>query len=206
MRHNAEDRLSQQRNPAYRLASVTVDLWTAQNDLRLSVATIKIGAESGLPTSTTRSPTSQVDLIVEGWTDTISASGYTVTFDTSAADNPPRMVWDDTSYGSWQCDGQTLSASIANSATTLAIATSAGKPTFTTSAGAYPLTIQIEQEEITLTSAPSGSTSPQTFTGVTRGVNGTTAAAQTAGATVNLAPADTWALWLSRLPWCSLTP
>jgi len=64
------------------------------------------------------------------------------------------MVWDDTAYGRWQCDGQTLNASITNNATSLAIATTAGKPAFTTSAGAYPLNIQIRQEQITFTSAP----------------------------------------------------
>ena len=74
------------------------------------------------------------------------------------------------------------------------LATAAGKPTFTTAAGDYPLDIRIDAEQITLTAAPSGASSPQTFTGVTRGVAGTAAAGHAAGALVDLAPAPTYAL------------
>jgi hypothetical protein len=104
------------------------------------------------------------------------------------------MVLDDTSYGRLQCSGQTLNTTITNSGTTVVIATAAGQPTFTTVSARYPLKITIGQERITLNSAPGGASSPQTFTGVTRGVDGTPAAAQTAGAVVNLAPAATLAL------------
>ncbi len=43
-------------------------------------------------------------------------------------------------------------------------------------------------ERIQLSTAPSGSASPQTFTGVTRGVDGTTKSAQVSGAQVTLWP------------------
>jgi len=51
------------------------------------------------------------------------------------------------------------------------------------------LNIKIGEEVIRLNTAPGGSTSPQTFTGVSRGQQGTTAAPQASGATVNLWPA-----------------
>lgn len=182
MLSNAQDGLAQQRQPAYRLNQVTVELWTAQNNLYSAVAGTEIGDRIRVPNSYAAvAPTSQVDLIAEGWTDTIGVGVYAVTLDTSPR-TKPRMVWDHTSYGRLQCDGQTLNASITNSASSLAIATTAGKSTFTTSAGAYPLTIQLGAGTDHLTSAPGGATSPQSFTGVTRGVNGMTAAAQSSGA------------------------
>jgi hypothetical protein len=191
----AQARVSANANPGFRLPQVAIDLVTAQNNLYASLANVQIGSRirvTNLPVA--MAPSTQVDLIVEGWTETIGPDTYKVVFDTSPADNPARGVWDDTSYGRWQCSGQTLNANISNSATTLAIATSGTLPTFTTVGARYPLKIQIGQEIITLNSAPGGSTSPQTFTGVTRGVNGTSAAAQTAGAVINLWPAATWTL------------
>ena len=191
----AQSRVAANITPGFRLPQVAVDLVHAQNNLYASLANVQIGSRirvTNLPL--TVAPATQVDLIVEGWTETIGPDTYRVVFDTSPADIPARGVWDDTSYGRWQCSGQTLSSSITNSGTTIVIATTAGLPTFTTVGARYPLKIQIGQEVITLNTAPGGAASPQTFTGVTRGVNGTTAAAQTAGSTIALAPAATWAL------------
>jgi hypothetical protein len=190
----AQARVAANAYPGFRLPQVAVDLVTAQNNLYASLANVEIGSRirvTNLPVA--MAPSTQIDLIVEGWTETIGPDTYKVVFDTSPADNPARGIWDDTSYGRWQCSGQTLNANISNSATTLAVATTAGLPLFTTVSARYPLKIQIGQEIITLNNAP-GATSPQTFTGCTRGVNGTSAAAQTAGATVNLWPAATWTL------------
>jgi hypothetical protein len=191
----AQARVAANAYPGFRLPQIAVDLVTATNNLYASLALVEIGSRirvTNLPVA--MAPATQIDLIVEGWTETIGPDTYKVVFDTSPADNPPRGIWDDTSYGRWQCKGQTLNANISNSATTLAIATSGTLPTFSTVGARYPLKIQIGQEIITLNSAPGGSTSPQTFTGVTRGVNGTSAAAQTAGAVINLWPAVTWTL------------
>jgi len=190
----AQARVTANAYPGFRLPQVAVDLVTAQNNLYAALALVEIGSRirvTNLPVA--MAPSTQIDLIVEGWTETIGTDTYKVVFDTSPADNPARGVWDDTSYGRWQCKGQTLNAGITNSATTIVIATTAGLPLFTTVAARYPLKIQVGQEIITLNNAP-GATSPQTFTGCTRGVNGTQAAAQASGATVNLWPAVTWTL------------
>jgi hypothetical protein len=190
----AQSRVSADANPGFRLPQVSADLVTAQNNLYAALGATEIGSRiriTNLPAG--YAPATQVDVIFEGITETPSADSYIAVFDVSPADNPARGVWDDTSYGRWQCSGQTLNANITNSATTLAIATTAGLPLFTTVSARYPLNIQIGQEVITLDSAP-GATSPQTFTGVTRGAKGTQPAAQTAGATVNLWPAVTWTL------------
>jgi hypothetical protein len=58
----------------------------------------------------------------------------------------------------------------------------------------YPLTIRVGEELITLNTAPAGSTSPQSFTGVTRAVGGSVAAAQSAGASIDLYPTASWTL------------
>jgi hypothetical protein len=73
----------------------------------------------------------------------------------------------------------TLSADITTTATTIILAGSARVTTvdvWTTVSARYPRDIVIGAEVITLTAAPGGSTSPQTFTGCTRSVNGVVAA------------------------------
>ena len=191
---DAQNQLAQQRNPGFRLNQVTVDLWTAQNNLWVQTSAVQIGSRIRITNLYAgAAPTGQLDVIAEGWTDTIGAGGYEIAFDTSPADNPPFAVFDDTISGRFGADSNTLNASIAANASSLAIATAGGKVTFTTSAPAYPMTILIGTEHITLNAAPSGSTSPQTFTGITRGVDGTTAAAQTAGAAVSVVQPVTFA-------------
>lgn len=78
----------------------------------------------------------------------------------------------------------TLSADITSSATTLAIVDTIVSR-WTTNAGSYPFDIMIGGEQITLNSAPGGLTSPQTFTGVTRSVNGIVKA-HSAGSAITL--------------------
>lgn len=78
------------------------------------------------------------------------------------------------------------------SGTTVVIATATGK-TFTTASGSYPLDIVVDSEQVTLAGPPGGSTSPQTFTGCTRHVNGTAPATHSAGAVVSLVDAARYA-------------
>ena len=191
----AQSIVAGQATPGFRLPQVAVDLMTAANSLYAALANVQIGSRirvTNLPAGFV--PSTQMDFIVEGWTETPALDSYIVVFDTSPADNPARAIWDDTSYGRWGCSGQTLNGTVTNSATTIVLATTAGLPTFTTVGARYPLKIQIGQEVLTLTAAPGGAVSPQTFTGVTRGVDGTTAAAQTAGAAINLWPTATYTL------------
>lgn len=183
------------RTPGFRLPQLCVDLLTAQSNLYAAVQATQIGSRiraTALPAGS--APASQVDVIAEGWTETVKVDTFRVVYDTSPADNPAPMIWGDTTHGDWQCDGQTLNTALTVAATTVKIATVAGKPTFTTAPGAYPLEVQIGGEHIRLNSAPSGSASPQTFTGCSRGVDGTPAAAQSAGAAVTLEPLSTWTL------------
>lgn len=182
--------------PGFRLPQVGVDLLTATTvGLYAELAAVEIGSRIrvvNLPKA--MGPATQIDVIVEGWAETVAPDQYTVVFDTSPADNPARGVYDDTAYGRYQCSGQTLNVSITNAGTTVVIATGAGLPTFTTVSARYPLQIQVGAEVMTLTAAPGGAASPQTFTGVTRGVAGTSASAQASGAVVKLSPAATYTL------------
>lgn len=196
--YNAQDRLSRRKDAGFRLPRATVDLSTASADFFATLPQLEVGSRirigNVVPGALHRS---QVDGYIEGWTEEMAAGGapYVVSFDLSPAGangltggSSERAIFDDARFG---CDGQTIT--ITNSSTTAVIATAGGKATFTTDPTCYPLTIQVEEEEITLNSAPSGSTTPQTFTAVTRGANGSLKAAHTA-AVVELAPAHTFAL------------
>jgi hypothetical protein len=191
----AQSRVARNARPGFRLGQVGVDLASAANDLYAAAAAVRIGSRIrvvDLPAGLC--PVTQVDVIAEGWTETVSVGSYAMTFDTTPADNPPRGVWDDTTYGRWGCDGQSLNAAITKTASTLVVATTAGLPTFTMVGARYPLDILIEREVITLTAAPNQAASPQTFTGCLRGQKGTPAAPQASAATVALNLSGTFTL------------
>lgn len=196
VRYNAQDRLAAQRDPAFRLPQLTVDLSTSSTStIYGDVAAVDIGSRievTGLPA--TVSPTSALDGYAEGWTESYDATSVKITFDLSPADNPPAAVYDDAEYGRYQADGHTLQNTVTASSATIRILSPFGAPTFTTDPAMYPLTIAIDTEHISLLAPPTGSTSPQIFTSVTRGVDGTTAAGHTANVAVDLAPATTYAL------------
>lgn len=190
----AQWRVRSQCSPALRLGQVTVDLLTATTaGLYTALATVAIGSRIRVTSlDATVSPTPQLDVLAEGWTETVGIDQYSIVFDTSPADNPARALVGDLVYGRANPDpgALTLQAGISATATTIKLATSSG-PTYTVDPTAYPQGIGIGAEQITLNSPPSGSTSPQTFTGVTRGAGTTTAAAQSAGSVVYLWPAAT---------------
>ncbi len=192
----AQSRVAVSAYPGFRFGQVAVDFSTTTNTLLYSqLANVQIGSRlriTNLPVA--QAPSTQVDVIVEGWTETVTPESYRVVWDTSPADNPARGVYDDPAYGRYQCDGQTLHTSLTNAGTTVVVDTAVGKPTFTTSAGQYPLQIMVGCEVITLGSAPGGSSSPQTFTGCTRGAAGTSKSAQASGSVVTLFPLATYAL------------
>src|SRR5882757_3927297 len=192
----AQSQVAGNSRPRFRLDQVAVNMHAAPVSLYAALAAVSIGSRIrviNLPPGA--APTSTIDLYVEGWAETVDAATYRVVFDTSPADNPPKMILDDTAYGRLQCDSQTLSTALTlPSTTTVVIATAASKPTFTTASARYPLNIKIGEEVIKLNTPPGGATSPQTFTGVSRGQQGTPAAAQASGAVVNLWPAAGLAL------------
>jgi hypothetical protein len=192
--HLAQSVVAGNRTPGFRLPQLQADLATSENNLYAAVAAVEIGSRvrvTSLPVG--QAPATQTDVLVEGMSESLNVDSYLVRYDTSPADNPPLGVWDDPTYGRWQAAGQTLTATVTAGASSIQVTTSAGNALFTTVSGRYPLTIQVDAEQITLTAAPGGS-SPQTFTSITRGVNGTSAAGHTAGAVVNLAPAVTYTL------------
>jgi hypothetical protein len=195
---NAQDQLARQSQPAYRLGQIPVDLFTSSTAGIIAVfAAMEIGERIRLTNLyVAAGPASQVDVLLEGVSLTLDTNTFRALLDTSAADSPAMALYDDATYGRWSPDAgsMTVSGGITNSATTLVVITAGSAPTWSTAAGDYPLTVQIGQEQIRLNNAPGGAASPQTFTGITRGMNGTTAAAHAAGAVVDLAPLPTFAL------------
>ncbi len=197
--YNAQDRVAAQRRPTFRLNQVTLDLTTAETaGLFVAASSVGIGDRIRVTNLPSRAaPDTQLDVIVEGGEHQFSTDSYTIRYDTSPADNPAKALFDDDVYGRFQPDtgSMTLNADITDTAATVVVATAGGSPTFTTDPAAYPMApVKIGTEELIFTTAPGGAGSPQTFTAVTRGVNGTTAAAQTAGAAVTFAKALTFAL------------
>lgn len=178
-----------------RIRQVEISLVTSSNDLYLAVSNLDLGERvrvTGLPTALYG--VSYVDCYLQGLQETHTDSDARLVLDLSPADDPPDAVFDSTSYGRFATDGSaTLNAGITSSATTLAIATGSG-PTFTTSGAEYPLDIDLNGERVTLNNAPGGSTSPQTFTGVTRGVAPTIARAHSAAEPVEVWNAAAFAL------------
>lgn len=193
---NAEDITATSSTPGFRLPKIGIALLTAVNNLYVAVAGTQIGSRlrlTNIPAG--KAPATQLDVILEGWTETFTNTSYNWEADASPADNPPRGVYSDTTYGIYGAGGACSLTSTVNAAvTSLSITTSAGNRTFSTSSGDYPMDIQINEEAITLNTVPGGSTSPQAFTGVTRGALGTPAATQTAGSLVDVYPAPTYAL------------
>jgi hypothetical protein len=198
--YNAQARVAAGKTPGYRLNRVSVDLWTAQNNLYAALSAVRIGDRirvSNIPLG--GAPATQLDLIVEGWADTFSAdNGWTVAFDTIPADNPAWFVWEDATtvgtvtgaYSRWQEGNTVLISTISASATSLDFGVA-----FSALAGSYPITIKVEEEHICLNSPPVGTV----YSGVTRGVDGTTAAIHTVGGPTppirpSIVPGSTWTL------------
>ena len=180
--------------PAFRLNQVAVNFHASPVSLYAQLAAVEIGSRIriiNLPRG--GAPLGTLDLFVEGLTEYPGPTTYRGVFDTSTAGAPPIKL-DDTIYGRLGCDGQTLNTALTNSSTTVVIATAGTLPTFSTTGGDYPLSIQIGEEVITLTAAPGGASSPQTFTGCLRGQQGTFPAAQAAGSVIGLFPATALAL------------
>lgn len=187
--HIAQDRVASQSAPAFRVGRLTLAVATAlTSGLAAALGTLKLGDRlrlSNLVAGKT-APGTQTDVYVEGWTKTLNFTAYDVVFDTTPADNPGRARFGSAKFAPIKGDS-TLNATITAAATSMAIAWSLG-PKWTTSSGSYPIIIRIDDELIQLNGVPGGSTSPQSWTGVTRGVNGTVAAPHTAGAVIHLAP------------------
>lgn len=180
----AERAVAEARDDRLRVSRVAVDVVTAQNVTASDMVSRVSGDRmrvSGLP-GTILGWTYQEGHLL-GMTERASISAYVVEMDLGPADAPPEARWDSDS-GRWGVDGTSTVGVLTSSGTTVVI-TSSGTP-FTTAAGSYPLDVDINGERVTLNSAPGSSTSPQTFTGVTRGVAPSVARAHSAGESVDV--------------------
>lgn len=186
----ASDALARTRDQVLRISRVTFDLWTATNDLYAAWFATTIGERvrlSGLPS--TYLGVTYIDGYAAGWTERPMLTGYPVTLDLDPADAPAEAIWD-TSRRGWG-DGVCTASSLTSGATSVTL-TWTGSATLSTSAGDYPLDINIGGERCTITSAPAGGTSPRTVT-ITRGVAPTVARAHAAGDPVEIWDCARWA-------------
>jgi hypothetical protein len=162
---------------------------TADSTLSESLRLLDAGDTVTLSGMPSWMPPDAVPLLVQGYSEQLLKSLWTITMNTS-----PAAPYNTGRYGNtdvvgtprWDTGGSTLNAGITSTATALALAYSVTGNNWSTTAGSYPFDIMVGGERITLTSAPAGSTSPQSYTGVTRSVNGVIKA-HNAGEAVKLA-------------------
>ena len=168
-----------------RLTSLTVDLATAQTDLYSAVMVLAPGARlhiTGLSSSVWGWTTT--DAYVQGWSVTITSRATRVTFDLSPADSPVEAIFDTHRFAAGGTQTVTSGTAVGSTSNgTLVITTSSGA-TLTTDAGAYPQDLDWNGERVTITSAPAGSSSPQTVTTTSRGVAPSVARSHAANETV----------------------
>jgi hypothetical protein len=168
-----------------RVPDMTIDLIKAATATSTAVTdgSIDIGSRvvlSGQPTWIGYTPLRQ---IVEGYSEDLAPYLWRVALRTSPASPYDWLVLDDTTLGRLSPDGATLSAAIATTgATSMSVATPAGKPLWVTGSVSIPVLVS-GTEAMTVTNI-SGASSPQTFT-MARGLNGYTST-HLSGATVEL--------------------
>jgi hypothetical protein len=187
-RQLAESLVAAGATPRLRLSKVNLDLLTSESSgLYAAIDSLVPGALIRVTDLPATSPRSYLDVRVEGWTETYGVSTALLVLDTSPADVGGGIVVEDSLLGRLAGDGlQTLTSAIASGATSISVTTSSG-PTLSTAAGDYPMNLAVGEEVLIATAAPGSAVSPQTLT-VTRAALGTRAAAQSAGATVLVAP------------------
>lgn len=129
-------------------------------------------------------PPGPIDLIVEGYTETIGhPNDWDIVLNCTPAGPWTVGVTDDLVLGRVDTAGSQLASGVTSSATSLSVATSGAL--WTTAGAEFPFDIQIDGEVMTV-SAISGASSPQTFTLSARAVNGVVRT-HLAGADVRLA-------------------
>jgi hypothetical protein len=130
-------------------------------------------------------PPDGISQIIQGQTEQCYAFVFTEQW-SCAPELPYRVgIWEDAVLGRADTDGSTLHTGISATATSMQVdTTTAGSPLWTTTPADFPLDIVMGGERITVGSI-TGSTSPQTFSSLTRSVNGVVKA-QTAGADIRL--------------------
>lgn len=124
-------------------------------------------------------PPDDVLSLIQGYTEMLGKFLWTIVHNTSPAGTYSIGRYDyDTVAGRSRFDHATSTLSVGINSTTTTIILDANSSTpsvadvWTSNAASYPFDIIIGGERMTLTQAPTGSTSPQTFNNVTRSVNG----------------------------------
>jgi len=175
-----QDRLQRGANVQLRLASVTIDAMTTPTDRTSDLLALVPGDRhqfTGLPSTQLGFSTWDGWLLGVDETHTLTEHTFTLYFQPVL----PATAIFDTNYFMGDTD-LTLSASITSGATTMSVATATTTTKLETTT--FPYTLAIDSEQVTVT-ACTGAT-PQVAT-ITRGVNGTTAAAHSSGAAVEVA-------------------
>lgn len=186
----ASNRISIGKDQRVRFSKLVVDLVTAQTDLYAALFALLPGDRirvSGSALSTHLGVT-YLDGYVEGWTETIGPETYEFKPDLSSA-AITEGVYDTSRFGFG--DGVCTGSAVTSSGTSLTL-TWTGGAALSTSAGDYPMDLDFNGERVTISSAPAGSSSPQTVT-IVRGVAPTIARAHSAGEPVDLWDTGRWA-------------
>lgn len=186
----ASDALARTRDQKLRISQVTFDLWNATNDLYAAWFATSPGERvrvGNLPSAYLG--VTYMDGYAAGWTERPMVTGYPVILDLDAADAPPEARFD-TGRWAWG-DGVCTASSLTAGATSVTLTWTGGQ-SLSTSAGDYPMDIDIAGERCTITSAPAGGSSPRTVT-ISRGVAPTVARAHAAGDPVEVWDAARWA-------------
>lgn len=181
-----QDRLQRGANTSLRLASVTIDAMTTPTDRTADLLALTPGDRHQF----TNLPSTQLGFSTwDGWllgveeTHTLTEHTFTLYFQPVL---PATAIYDTNLY---MADGAlTLSSSITNVATTMNVTTSNSTVLLETTT--FPYTLLIDSEQVTVTACTSAA--PQVVT-MTRGVNGTTAAAHSSGAAVEVAVSSLYA-------------
>lgn len=183
MRAWGEDRIDRGANSLMRIASVVVDAMTTPTDRSAALLALIPGDRVRF----TNLPSTILGFTTwDGWflgareTHTTEAHQFELYFTPVL---PDTAVYDTDRYVD---EVLTLSGNINAAVTSINIATTGDKLTTTD----LPLTVQIDNEQLTVTACTSAT--PQVAT-VTRGVNGTTAASHTSGAAVTVLPDSIYA-------------
>lgn len=131
-----------------------------------------------------------VDLLVRGYTETIGADDWSITFTCTPGQPYDVLQLDTDRYSRIDTAGSELTSGITSTATAISVTTTVGQ-IWTRTASDWPFDVMVGGERMTVT-AVTGTSSPQTFT-VTRSVNGVVKA-HDAGTGVGIADAVVIAL------------